>query len=65
LLFLSIIFTFETTKKSSLKTGPQINISESVFRKPDGFAGGLRICWVLGKQERIEKKCNNFGVLNS
>jgi len=48
-----------------LKAGPQINISESVLNKLPGFACGVRICGKSGEQERIEKKYNNFGVLNS
>jgi len=38
LLLLTIIFTFENTKKSTLKTGTPISISKSFFGKPPGFA---------------------------
>jgi hypothetical protein len=44
LLFLTIIFTFENTKKSTLKTGTPINISKSFFGKPPGFIDGFGIC---------------------
>jgi hypothetical protein len=43
LLFLTIIFTFENTKKSNLKTGTPINISKSFFGKPPGFIDGFGI----------------------
>jgi hypothetical protein len=56
LLFLSIIFTFENTKISTLKTGPPINISKSFFGKPPEFNVGFGICSNSGKQGKNEKK---------
>jgi len=55
LLLLTIIFTFENTKKSTLKTGTPINISKSFFGKPPGFNVGFGICGNSGEQGKNEK----------
>jgi len=55
LLLLTIIFTFENTKKSNLKTGTPINISKSFFGKPPGFNVEFGICSYSGKQKKIKK----------
>jgi hypothetical protein len=47
-----IIFTFENTKKSNLKTGTPINISKSFFGKPPGFIDGFGICGNSGEQRK-------------
>jgi hypothetical protein len=56
LVFLTIIFTFENTKITTLKTGPPINISKSFFGKPPGFNVEFGICSNSGKQGKNEKK---------
>jgi hypothetical protein len=56
LLLLTIIFTFENTRKSNLKTGTPINISKSFFGKPPGFKVGFGICSNSGVQVEM-KKC--------
>jgi hypothetical protein len=55
LLLLTIIFTFENTKKSNLKTGTPINISKSFFGKPPGFNVGFGFCCNAGEQGKNEK----------
>jgi hypothetical protein len=65
LVFLTIIFTFENTKITTLKTGKPINISKSFFGKPPGFNVEFGICSNSGKQGKYEKKYNNFGGLTS
>jgi hypothetical protein len=61
LLLLTIIFTFENTKKSNLKTGTPINISKSFFGKPHGFIDGFGFCCNLGIQRKIEKSIITSG----
>jgi len=55
LLYLTIIFIFENTKISTLKTGTPINISKSFFGKPPGFNVGFGICRNSGVQGKNEK----------
>jgi hypothetical protein len=55
LLLLTIIFTFENTKKSNLKTRTPINTSRSFFGKHPGFNVGFGFCsnsWELRKNEK-------------
>jgi hypothetical protein len=59
LLFSRIISTFKPQKKSILKTGPQIKISNSFFEKS---------LWITGfgsskDLKELTKKYNNFGGL--
>jgi len=56
LVFLTIIFTFENTKISTLKTGPPINISKSFFGKPPGFNVEFGICSNSGEHGKNEEK---------
>jgi len=65
LLLLTIIFTFENTKKSNLKTGTPINISKSFFGKPPGFIDGFGIFQEFRGTGKIGKKYNKFGGLTS
>jgi hypothetical protein len=65
LVFLTIIFTFENTKITTLKTGPPINISKSFFGKPPGIIDGFGICRNSGEQGKDGKKYINFGGLTS
>ncbi len=60
----SIISTFNPQKKSTLKTGPQINISELVFAKPSESVVGFGLCRKYKGTGKNEKKCNSFGVLH-
>jgi hypothetical protein len=55
LLLITIIFTFENTKKSTLKTGPPINISKSFFGKPPGFNVGFIFFRNSGEQGKMKK----------
>jgi hypothetical protein len=52
LLYLTIIFTFENTRKSNLKTGTPINISKSFFGKPPGLLMDLVSVVILGNREK-------------
>jgi len=54
LLLLTIIFTFENTKKSNLKTGTPINISKSFFGKPPGFNVGFGFCLNSGEHGKMK-----------
>jgi hypothetical protein len=48
-----------------LKTGPQINISKSLFSKIPGTISRYCLCCNLGEIGNNEKKYNNFGGLSS
>jgi len=56
LILLTIIFTFENTKITNLKTGKPINISNSFFGKPPGFKIEFGICSNSGEQGKMRKK---------
>jgi hypothetical protein len=56
-----IIFTFENTKKSNLKTGTPINISKSFFGKPPGFIVGFGFCCNFGGQGKMKKSIRTSG----
>jgi hypothetical protein len=56
-----IIFTFENTKKSNLKTGTPINISKSFFGKPPLLFGGFGFCRNSGEQGKNEKSIITSG----
>jgi hypothetical protein len=58
-----IIFTFENTKITNLKNGKPINISKSFFGKPPGFNVEFGFCSNSGKQGKMKKKYNDFGIL--
>jgi hypothetical protein len=61
LVFLTIIFTFENTKITTLKTGPPINISKSFFGKPPGFNVEFGICSNSGIQGKMKKSSLTSG----
>jgi hypothetical protein len=66
LLLLRIIFTFENTKKSNLKTGTPINISKSFFGKPPGFIDGFGIFQEFrgtGKNEKSIRTSGDYVVV--
>jgi len=61
LILQTIIFTFENTKITTLKTGKPINISKSFFGKPPGFNVEFGICSNSGKQGKIKKSITTSG----
>jgi len=61
LLLLTIIFTFENTKITTLKTGPPINISKSFFGKPPGFNVEFGICSNSGNWGKMKKSSSTSG----
>jgi len=56
LILLTIIFTFENTKITNLKTGKPINISKSFFGKPPGFNVEFGFYCNFGEQGKMTKK---------
>jgi hypothetical protein len=61
LFFRPIISTFKPLKKSTLKTVPQINISESFPGKPYGFTAGFGIFGILVEKGKMKKSIITSG----
>jgi hypothetical protein len=56
-----IIFTFENTKISTLKTGPPINISKSFFGILPGFNVEFGFSCIFGEQGKMKKSITTSG----